>query len=232
MICPPDHKHAATKTCYSTHKCKCDPCRENSNRDRAYRKRMAAYGRPVSTLVDAQPAREHIWDLRLMGMGPDRIAQLAGVNIGVIRHILWGTSSSGNAPAKQVFEVNARKILAVPLDPDLKAWLDPRGAHRRLQALAVQGWSFAKVADRLGITCEGVGELMGSYRILQSTHTRVVAVFNEMWDKTPPTVTRYDRMVYTRTRRWAARKGWVGPLAWDDIDHDEAPAEGVKRRVA
>jgi hypothetical protein len=158
-------------------------------------------------------------------MGAGRIAELAGVNLGVVRHILWGTSSSSNRPAQSVRAVNAEKLLAVPLDPDLNAWLDPRGLRRRLQALAVQGWSFAKLGERLGITCEGVNQMLRSIRVMQSSHARVVALFDELWDQVPPLESRYDRMVYARTRRWAARKGWVGPLSWDDIDHDEAPLE-------
>jgi hypothetical protein len=31
-ICPPDHKHAETGTCYQHHGCRCDPCREFSSR--------------------------------------------------------------------------------------------------------------------------------------------------------------------------------------------------------
>jgi hypothetical protein len=26
MICPPEHKHGATSTCYTVHKCRCDEC--------------------------------------------------------------------------------------------------------------------------------------------------------------------------------------------------------------
>lgn len=169
--------------------------------------------------------REHIWDLRLQGMGAGRIAELAGVDLGVVRHILWGTNSSSNRPARMVQAVNAAKILAVPLDPDLNAWLDPRGVQRRLQALAVQGWSFAKLGERLGITYEGVHQMMRSIRVTQSSRVRVVALFGELWDQVPPLVSKYDRMVYARTRRWAASKGWVGPLSWEDIDHDDAPLD-------
>lgn len=31
MICPPEHKHHRTSTCYQEHRCRCGPCREQRN---------------------------------------------------------------------------------------------------------------------------------------------------------------------------------------------------------
>lgn len=52
MICPPDHKHAATMTCYSKHGCRCDDCRtHNANARRAEKARRRG------TLLSAQCER-------------------------------------------------------------------------------------------------------------------------------------------------------------------------------
>lgn len=44
-ICPPEHPHGVTRTCYSNHKCRCPECREASARyqkqGRALRKVLA-----------------------------------------------------------------------------------------------------------------------------------------------------------------------------------------------
>lgn len=40
FVCPPDHDHALKGTCYSTHHCRCDACREGKySYDRALRAR-------------------------------------------------------------------------------------------------------------------------------------------------------------------------------------------------
>jgi hypothetical protein len=221
--CPPDHKHGATKTCYSTHKCHCEACLAAARKYADFRRKAKAYGRPTSQLVDAQPAREHVWDLRLMGMSAERIAQLAGVNDGVVRSLIYRRGPS--APSKRIRADNAARVLAVELDPDLNARMDPRGTHRRIQALVVQGWSLPRISARLGRRAGGARNILGKGWVTRSTRDRVATVFAELWDKRPPLDTWGDRITYSRTRNYAARMGWVGPLGWDDIDHDEVPAE-------
>ena len=47
-ICPPDHKHGGSTTCYQAHHCRCEPCRANMaamNRARHARNREGMWGR-------------------------------------------------------------------------------------------------------------------------------------------------------------------------------------------
>lgn len=93
--------------------------------------------------------------------------------------------------------------------------IDVTGTRRRLQALAVLGWRWADIAERMG----------GSYQVPQAlattdqrtvhVHTarRVAATYRLLVDRTGPSHI---------TRRRALAKGWVGPLAWRNIDN---PAE-------
>jgi hypothetical protein len=46
-ICPPEHPHSDTTTCYSNHGCRCDPCRAASSKRQKqarFRRARAAWG--------------------------------------------------------------------------------------------------------------------------------------------------------------------------------------------
>lgn len=95
--------------------------------------------------------------------------------------------------------------------------IDPRGSQRRLQALNVLGFSIAELGDYLGIRPSTVwSHMTGRYtRITRATAARIDAVYRErcmtpVWDNA--------------ARRNALRRGWVPPLAWNDIDNDDQPA--------
>jgi lambda repressor-like predicted transcriptional regulator len=221
MICPPDHPHAKNSGCYTGHKCRCAPCTEGRRITQMRRRKAKAYGRPTTRLIPVAPTREHIWDLLNAGMSAKRIATLAGTGYGPIMNIL-------NRPNTERVRADiAAAILAVPADPDLSAHRDPRGTHRRIQALVAQGWSLARLGEYLGTAPTVVRRTLERAWVTQDTHERVAAVFAELWDKEPPRDGRGNAISYSRSRAYAARKGWVGPLAWDDIDHDEAPAEAA-----
>jgi hypothetical protein len=173
-------------------------------------------------MVDAAPIREHINMLRAEGFGQDRIAALSGIGRNVIRHILYGTGTEG--PARRIRAYNAAALLAVLPDPKDRLLRDPRGTVRRLQALAVQGWSFARLGRMLGMTGEAIHAYVDSIAVTTETHERVAALFEELWNTEPPRATKSDRISYAKTVGWARKEGWVGALAWDDIDADDAPA--------
>lgn len=225
MICPPDHKHGETTTCYGEHKCECEPCRESKRKATERYRKLRAYGRPTTDMIGAQPVREHLNRLRENGFGQDRIAELSGVQRSVIRHVLWGTNS---APAKRIRRANAEALLAVQPDPDVRFLRDPKGVRRRIQALAHQGWSLAKQAHYLGVTTGCVHGYLEVDHVSENTLGRVSAMFNELWDKRPPLESKGDRISYAQTVAHARRNGWVGPLGWDDIDNDEVPPEVPK----
>lgn len=94
--------------------------------------------------------------------------------------------------------------------------VDKTGTVRRIQALWAIGWTSAHIAKACG---------WGAPQAV----TEIVAVRSHTYRATAETVARvYDELCMTlgpsaKNRRDAARKGWAPPLAWDDIDHDEAP---------
>lgn len=232
-VCPPSHKHGATGTCYSSHRCRCDACRA-THRDSANALRRAkAYGRYVPRpMVDAEPVRQHLRQLSEFGIGGDRVAGIANVSIASVRHIRYGRPGRKHPrrgiPPAQVGEEIARRVLAVRADPAhlaRNAVVPARGARRRLQALVRQGWSQARLADHLGMSRKQLGfMLLHTPGITVRMHEHVAAVYDELWDKTPPHVEHYALIAYRRSISHAAARGWASPLAWDDIDLDDGPA--------
>lgn len=105
-------------------------------------------------------------------------------------------------------------------------WADAAGATRRLQALSAIGWTDAQVAAACPVTIGHLNRIRRGEvaRLMQATDRHIRDVFTLLWDK-PQTGGYADR-----ARRAAARKGWVSPLAWDDIDDpDEEPKLSAPR---
>lgn len=96
------------------------------------------------------------------------------------------------------------------------------GTIRRLQALAALGWPSHEIAARLGCDRTSVEHLRRQARpvVLAITAAKIAGVYDELCMTPGPSPV---------SRRRALEKGWVPPLAWDDIDHDAAPNLGAAR---
>lgn len=228
-ICPPEHTHGKTGTCYAHHQCRCRDCSTaRSERDRQRRK-LKAYGRFDAGLVDAAPVREHLLFLSEQGMGYKRVARVAGVSTTVVRTIIWGRQDPGPRKgelSKRVRRETAAAILGV--QPDVAtlaggALIDARGVRRRLQALVARGWSQSKLADRLGVQVSNFGNLLTQERVSVRTHRAVAALYDELWNVEPPNEKWHDKAAFVRSIRYAKARQWLPPLAWDDIDSDPEP---------
>lgn len=100
--------------------------------------------------------------------------------------------------------------------------VDPTGTQRRLQALFALGWGGEDIGARLGLNRTRVNSLMRGTRIqrgvYRSTAVRVARVYDEL------SMIRPEGPKHDRLRRWAARLGYVPPLAWDDDEIDDPRA--------
>lgn len=105
------------------------------------------------------------------------------------------------------------------------------GVQRRLQALAFMGWSCQAVAEMIGSHYRPLVRLRdgGRDHVMRSTHDRIDGVFREL------SVTFAPDHSGRVTRGWAKRKGFVSPLAWENIDDPTEQPTGlivpVRRRV-
>jgi hypothetical protein len=228
-VCPPDHKHASSTTCYIMHQCRCVPCKEHHAAVAQRRYRLKAYGRFDTGLVDAEPVREHMMMLAEFGLGYKRVAAIAGIGITAARNLLWGRQESGpryGELQKRIKRETAEAILSVkPSIENLAggAVIPSRGTHRRLQALVAIGWSQSKLADRLGMDRGNFGRMMQRDSVTVRVHREVEALFDALWNTRPPHETHRDKIAYTRTLTYAKQHRWLPPLAWDDIDNDVEP---------
>ena len=112
----------------------------------------------------------------------------------------------------------------------------PHGVRRRLQALMRRGWSLTELGRRLGRSKSAMTDLLTGVTYVQwATHTAVVALYDELWDRQPDRSTPDARRAATRAQRRAERQGWPPPAAWDDgygphgIDNPDATPVGVRR---
>ena len=210
-------KHGST-TAYAKQGCRCDICKvANSKRAKMWRlQRM----RGVEHLVDADQLRDHVAMLMAAGMSFQAIALTAG----------W---SSRNALAdaitrERVMPRTLARVLAVKLDSDNRrdAYTDATGSRRRLQALAVNGWSSYYLGERLGHAHPATVQDIAKGKTLTirlRTKDAIKDLYDELWDQ-PGTNLRASNI--------AKGKGWLPALAWDDdlIDRPEHEPADVRRR--
>lgn len=218
----------------------CEQCpREASRRGLCHthyenrRRKEVAYGRWQSTMIDAEPARQHVKALMAAGLGSRRIAELSGVQRETMRWLTVGRSELGHGPAKRIRDTNAQRLLAIPI-PDVPHHLVAGGQKipllgttRRLQALVAIGYTQVYLSDRIGLTASNATRLFTGRAdfVTASAARRVEAVFNELQLIPGPNA---------RARLRAKQLGWVPPMAWDEdtIDHTDAtPDLGEPNKV-
>lgn len=229
------HEHG-TRNAYVRDGCRCDRCRAANTAAERARNRAKAYGR-YQGYVDAAPVREHILALSAAGVGLKTITVRTGVSGGQLCSILYGRGRRGNSPRRPQRKVMPEvrdRIFAVPLDaePAPGTRVDPTGTRRRLEALVALGWSQAQLAERLGMARANFGKTLRAEHVLKSTADRVRALFDELWDATPPASTHRQKIAVARSRRIAAERGWLPPLAWDDDTIDDPDAQPLDNPVA
>lgn len=202
-----------TYAMYTRGKCRCQDCRDaNAAYQRGYRKRCAQrrWGAAESWLVDAQPVRDHIAMLRAHGVGWQRIAALAEVpRVTVSRLSGYGDQ---RRPQRRLARTSAERIMAITPDDAAGRALVPSGPTvRRLQALAALGWTLQAIADRLDVWRQHVSVVQsGDRELVRADTARAVArVYRDLHMTPGPN---------SRTAARARRRGWLPPLAWDDID--------------
>lgn len=101
---------------------------------------------------------------------------------------------------------------------------------RRLEALQALGWSLPVIGAHMGIHFQQL-YVVGTRAFITRKHFEAIdRVYRELSMKLPPETTTAERISVIKVRNKAKRHGWVPPLAWDDIDRDEAPAPAGSAR--
>lgn len=194
--------------------------------ERAYanrRNRLKAYGRwQPQVFIDSNRARDHIRMLNQADISIDRVAALSGLARSTLSRILYHQPHTIRPETEQ-------QILAIrpaPENRDPGRFIDATGTRRRLQALVAVGWSLRALAPRLGMTHPNVTKIANGERglVWPDTARAITALYDQLWDQTPPQTTKAERISYSKARATAAQRGWVVPLAWDDDTIDDPAA--------
>ena len=210
-------KHG-TLTAYAKHGCRCEPCRAAAAKASKAWRRDNYLG--VVKLVDAQPLKDHVAALMAAGMSFRAIALTAGY-------------TSRNALADSMTRSRVRpatmaRILAVNPKRDNRrdGYVDATGSRRRLQALALNGYSTRDLAARLGHKHAATVQDIASGKtptVRFRTMDAIRELYEELWDRPGGNA---------RSASIAKAKGWLPALAWDDdlIDDAGYQPEDVRRR--
>lgn len=94
---------------------------------------------------------------------------------------------------------------------------------RRLQALAALGWPLPALALRRGRNPGNLRRTLTTATVTVTTAQAIASLYDALRDTVPPTRTPAEQTAATDTREQARSRGWLPPLAWDDIDADHDP---------
>lgn len=168
--------------------------------------------RPASTpLRDPDEARRHLQDLRDWGLSVECLAEMSGLSVTTIDRLL------DRRPCTRQRRITAAvEEIVLALVADLDAVPPTRcvpafPTARRLQALTCLGWSLTALARRLDTVERMVVGLRAeaSPQVTARTARKVRDLYDELSMTPGPSA---------RAARDAKARGWLPPLAWDDID--------------
>jgi hypothetical protein len=221
------HQHG-TRAAYVRDRCRCTDCTAANTAASRTVTRERIYGR-WHPYVDAGPVREHIAALRAAGIGVERIAQLAGLSTSHIRQMAeHGRGDS--TTTRRVRPSTAARVLSVGIDNVSRAprtRVDATGTRRRLQALIATGWASELLAAELGRRPNSLSRSMTGESVTVRTAQDVATLYERLWNNRPPRTTSEQRAAAEAAQAHAAARGWLPPLAWDDIDTDPTPPPAI-----
>ena len=175
--------------------------------------------------VDAEPVRAHLRRIHAAGMSYPAICQRLGLpQANSLQHLVWGRGQWG--PGQQVRRETAELILnywpTLQDFPDA-ARIDATGTRRRVEAMAVRGFSRAAMADRIGMCATHFKKVVGRDRVTAAVARSVAALYDEWWNA-DPSAYGLPRSSVSRALRDAQRAGYHSALAWDDDTIDDPNA--------
>ena len=205
-------------------------------RDRSKEKRQE-YLRAVGLAgyVPAGPVQQRLRFLHdKRGVTFDVLAERTGMDRETVLMQYRGTNKAGQV-IRSCHMATERKILGAKFKPGDGAWFPAVGIRRRLQALAVAGFTAPFLADRLPV---------GDYRILHNTLSGRKSKGLVKAEFADAVITLYDKLhdadpveegvlaqASSRCRNFARRHGYAPPSCWDGdtIDDPEAEPEWTGR---
>lgn len=131
-------------------------------------------GHRMGHMVDSTPAREHIVTLVEAGYSLSSIARRSGVSLSAIYNLAKGANPTIHVDTSEaILGTRAGDAVMVPAV----------GVQRRLQHLALMGWSTGRLAEELGVTQQMVSLLIlgRTHQIHVTTFEGVAGFFSSHW---------------------------------------------------
>ncbi len=146
-----------------------------------------------------------------------RISEQAEVSRTALDRIRSGNSARVQAlTAQKLLEVEAPHQVVPDLRPE--TFILAVGTTRRAQALCAMGFWQQYMADRLGLTRQGMQLILTgrSKLVKKKTADAVSDLFNELQMQNPP-----EGLYADNARARASRMGWPLPFEWDEDTIDD-----------
>jgi hypothetical protein len=170
-----------------------------------------------SGIVSAEPARQHILELRATGLSLDSIAYQAGVSrVSTLSPLLAGQRTT-------LRSTTAERVLSVPvpdfpqLDGTYKL-IPAIGSQRRVQALMAIGYRAQEIQVMVGLSPPGMSLILNGRNKL--IRVELAERFDQVFRRCE-LHPRKDRRAILR----AQRNNWPPPLFWDSDTIDDPDAE-------
>ena len=188
-------------------------------------------GRPRA--VPTHVIRYHLAPLIAAGYLPRTLATASGVTPQTIRAAINGDRATvKTGTARQLLTLTHRACLdAAPPGARVPA----AGTTRRLQALAVLGWTGDRIAAETGLRDSTIWRATHAQTrtVLAATARAVADFYDRTWDTPPIPTGHHEAGWITRTIAAARENDWAPALAWDDDtidDPDATPHTGAPQR--
>jgi hypothetical protein len=178
-----------------------------------YRKRWRLdQARGIKRFIDPEPCARHIAILREAGWSNRSIAAAAGVAADTIGRMAKDRAKYVNRnTAVKILAINPEQVPAKASNGHESLFVPRVGTQRRIQALLFMGWPY-RILHGYGINSSTLYQ-KGNW-VDRRTHDAVAEAYAQLVHTVGPS---------ERTRRAAVKAGYVGPLAWEDIDLDAGP---------
>lgn len=185
----------------------------------AYQKRWrcdTAHG--VFRTVDTAEAKRHVDTLVGQGWSLRAVAGAADVSPQTVCRIQSGAARAHSSITTAILAIPLDELPTRPSRQVAEPFVPRIGTVRRIQALIFMGYPHRLLTALTGIRTHAQLSQQGRW-VTRATHDTISALYDELAMTPGPS---------NLSRGWARRLGYVGPLAWDDIDADLAPnTEGL-----
>lgn len=169
------HRAHGTYVKYVQDRCRCLPCKTAHS---AYER--ARTSRIEPPYVSATGAREHIAELRAVGVGLKSIAKTSGVSHGALSKIVYGDRTRGRGPSKRIRPSTAEKILAVtPSAARGNAKIDAAPTRALLDEMIAAGIPKTRIAAELGAASPSLQ--VARRPMVAASTAAAVAVLHARW---------------------------------------------------